>query len=225
MTNAFDMPGKSDCRASGMFLAIARLNHSCVPNAQQTYVLHRVDDNTEHGALGYEVLYATRDIAEGEELFDCYIELRQPTADRRKDLMEHYRFLCTCPACGPAEDTAMSVEALRVRKEDDSRRKRALKLEEDILQYVEMGEIEAAVDLGDELIKLLEHERSRGWGERYIASACVTNSTLLSEQGKWRRALEYVRKAHRWNVRLQGENSPDSWDTLDKMQQIEKMLR
>ena len=40
MTNAFDMPGETETetKASGMFLAIARLNHSCTPNAQQTYI-------------------------------------------------------------------------------------------------------------------------------------------------------------------------------------------
>jgi hypothetical protein len=220
MTNAFDMPYNGDEHSSGMYLAIARLNHSCVPNAQQTHIPHRARDGDDFGTVGYEVLYATRDVKVGEELCDCYIELRQTTEQRRKELYEYYRFVCTCPACGPAEDNQMSAAALQLRKEDDSRRKRALKLESDILEYVQMGEVEAAVDLGDELVRLLEHEKSRGWGERYIAEACMTTSTLLYEQGKVRKAFTYASKAHAWNVKLQGEQSVDSMDTAGKLSRL-----
>eukprot|EP01036_Dinobryon_divergens_P052499 gene52499-70199_t len=37
MTNSFDMTDSPNGIESGMYCAIARLNHSCVPNAQQTH--------------------------------------------------------------------------------------------------------------------------------------------------------------------------------------------
>ena len=143
------------------------------------------------------------------------------TIERRKELQQYYRFICTCAACGPVDDAAMTPEQLKLRKEDDLRRKRALKLDSDILQYVEMGELEAAIDLGEELTKLLEHEKSRGWGERYIAEACMTTSTLLSEMGKRKGALSYAIRAHEWNVRLQGEFSPESRASAERLRELQ----
>ena len=58
--------------------AIARLNHSCCPNAQQTHIPE----------TGEEVLYASRDIEVGEEINDCYIELRKKRSERRRELKE-----------------------------------------------------------------------------------------------------------------------------------------
>ena len=35
----------------------------------------------------------------GEEICDCYIDLRQKKSDRQKELFENFRFLCSCTAC------------------------------------------------------------------------------------------------------------------------------
>ena len=232
MTNSFDMPlydcpdGEEPERMSGMFLAIGRLNHSCLPNAQQTYIPKDNDPSPPgktNESVGYEVLHAVRAIQAGEELCDCYIELRQATELRRKELLKHYRFLCTCPACGPC-DEEISPEQLQARKENDSRRTRALKLEQDMVSFAEMGEVEMASDLGVELVKLLEHERSVGWGERYIAEACVNTSTLYLEQAQPRKALEFLEKAHRWNIRLQGDKSADSIATAKKLCEVKSSM-
>eukprot|EP01032_Pedospumella_encystans_P012452 gene12452-14406_t len=232
MTNSFDMPDYADAdaeetqHASGMFLAIGRLNHSCLPNAQQTYIPKENDPSPPGRAnesTGYEVLYATREIKEGEELSDCYIELRQSTELRRKELLKHYRFLCTCHACGPPDDV-ISPEQIKERKENDARRIRALKLEQDMTTFAEMGEIEMATDLGVELVKLLEHPKSTGWGERYIAEACVNTCTLYQEQNQLRVALQYLEKAHTWNVKLQGEKSADSVATAKKIADLKASM-
>jgi hypothetical protein len=52
--------------------------------------------------LRKQVLYATRFILRGEELCDCYIELRQSTAERQEDLSQWYRFTCSCLSCRSA---------------------------------------------------------------------------------------------------------------------------
>ena len=46
-----------------------------------------------------EVLYAVRDIRKGEEINDCYIDLRQPKIKRQAELREYYRFDCLCAGC------------------------------------------------------------------------------------------------------------------------------
>jgi hypothetical protein len=103
MTNCFDMTGSAHGDSCAMYCAFARLNHSCTPNTQQSHIPQ----------TGEEVLYASRDILCGEELNDCYIDLRQRTVDRRATLQEIYRFYCECPACVACES------------EDDARRERA----------------------------------------------------------------------------------------------------
>jgi hypothetical protein len=35
----------------------------------------------------------------GEEICDCYIDLRQNRENRQKELLENFKFLCDCPAC------------------------------------------------------------------------------------------------------------------------------
>jgi hypothetical protein len=89
MTNSFDMTDSIYGQACAMYLALGRLNHSCTPNVQQTHI----PDTTE------EVVYAARDIRVGEELNDCYIELRQTRAQRKALLSEFYRFQCDCAGC------------------------------------------------------------------------------------------------------------------------------
>jgi hypothetical protein len=293
MTNAFDMPNyqeseeDDDQKTSGMFLAIARLNHSCLPNAQQTYIpfdllpkelqrsgLKYSTGNSEEelcSPVGCEVLYATRDIAAGEELCDCYIELRQTTEERRQELLQLYRFHCTCPACGQSDDeegaavqdtaqasegglmymksstdearalnqetfTPVAVAAAcsstgagihlspKQRREGDAARRRAAKLEQDIFSFVEMGETEMAVDVGLELIKLLQSPSGFGWGERYIAEACATTSSLCLELGRKKQGMEWLKKAHEWNIRLQGESSFDSRSTASKIEDLMKSV-
>ena len=89
MTNCFDMTDSIYGESCAMYLALARLNHSCCPNVQQTHY----PDTTE------EYLFAVRDINIGDEINDCYIELRQSKAERRASLLEFYRFECFCPGC------------------------------------------------------------------------------------------------------------------------------
>jgi hypothetical protein len=59
--------------------------------------------------LNCQVLYATRPIKRGEELCDCYIELRQNTAERQRELNAYYRFTCSCSACTCIEGNTAGV--------------------------------------------------------------------------------------------------------------------
>jgi hypothetical protein len=69
---------------------ICMLNHSCGPNCAVR--------QGEHGVIEVVVL---RDVAAGEELFISYVDLdRFPeTKERRRHLLEQYRFLCHCNIC------------------------------------------------------------------------------------------------------------------------------
>jgi len=72
----------------GLFPKIARINHSCRPNAAYYW----------SEKLQKRIIYATRVIQEGEEVFVSFISLLASREERQKRLAR-YGFVCTCPAC------------------------------------------------------------------------------------------------------------------------------
>lgn len=82
----------------GIFPKIARINHSCRPNA----------GNAWSDSRNARVIYAYRDIEEGEEITVSYIPLIKSKKERNQRL-EQYGFECTCEAC--ALDAEKSKES------------------------------------------------------------------------------------------------------------------
>jgi hypothetical protein len=72
----------------GLFPKIARINHSCRPNASYYW----------SDTLNKRIVYATRKISEGEEIFVSYIPLLL-TQEQRQRHLDRYGFKCTCVAC------------------------------------------------------------------------------------------------------------------------------
>ncbi|KAF1963127.1 SET domain-containing protein [Byssothecium circinans] len=93
--------------AIGLFPKIARINHSCRPNAAYYW----------SEKLGQRIIYASREIAEGEEISDSYISLLAGREERRKKL-ERYGFTCTCAACS---QTALGLAESDARRRDIGR--------------------------------------------------------------------------------------------------------
>jgi hypothetical protein len=86
----------SSYHGSALYPTIACANHSCVPNA-----------SVEHeGPDAAATLLATRDIAEGEQIYISYINEDQSKAARREELRDH-AFVCQCERCAqePSDDS------------------------------------------------------------------------------------------------------------------------
>lgn len=89
-----------------IFPSIARINHSCVPNAQGHF----------HEGLERLNIHATRDILDGEEVMINYLKetgvaLRRQRQDK---LLEGYGFDCDCPACDVDSASGQVGERQRV---------------------------------------------------------------------------------------------------------------
>lgn len=136
LTNSFDMTDSPTGPSCGMYLAIARLNHSCCPNAQQTHIPESQE----------EVLYACRDIQIGEEINDCYIELRKGKQARNRELLELFRFECSCISCSFDDISSNS---------DDNCREKAMVLEDTMLELTNNGDPWGALNISKQLIDLL----------------------------------------------------------------------
>jgi hypothetical protein len=88
-SNSFGLGSKSPFYQA-LFPQIARINHSCVANAQGNF----------HEGLGHFNIHATRDIAVDEELTLNYLEEHGAAREaRQKQLLDGYGFTCDCPAC------------------------------------------------------------------------------------------------------------------------------
>ena len=89
-TNALDF-GTSGCTniwAYSLFPTVARINHSCTPNAHAHY----------NPASGQEIVCAIRDIPAGREIEISYFDLTMACEDRQ-NRARSWGFVCTCPAC------------------------------------------------------------------------------------------------------------------------------
>lgn len=92
--NNFALSGPSGKRA--VFLTVARLNHSCIPNSQ---------GNLNTALPGSQfTIHALREIAEGEEITISYLhdELGIRSV-RQKVLKDGYGFECACEICRTSE--------------------------------------------------------------------------------------------------------------------------
>ncbi|KAK3647255.1 hypothetical protein LTR56_008086 [Elasticomyces elasticus] len=95
----------------GIFPTVARINHSCLPNAQHAY-------NPKIGRMQVHVL---RLIASGDEITLSYTT-GGPSDTRQKMLREYFGFSCTCELCSlPSPKLAESDNRLRRAQELDTR--------------------------------------------------------------------------------------------------------
>ncbi|KIH88920.1 hypothetical protein SPBR_07524 [Sporothrix brasiliensis 5110] len=103
----------------GMFPRMARLNHSCRPNVANLWVPEYYcgggnGDGDGDTARGHHVVWATRDIAPGEELLISYVSLLQDTEARQRSLIQ-FGFRCDCCVCSMAQDGNTSPDDQRVK--------------------------------------------------------------------------------------------------------------
>ncbi|KAF7289599.1 SET domain-containing protein [Mycena chlorophos] len=80
--------------AFGLFETVCRFNHTCYsplgrPNALYTWVEERKE----------EIVHATEDIAETEEITVAYIQAKTHTEDPQALLVQHWGFQCQCAGC------------------------------------------------------------------------------------------------------------------------------
>lgn len=86
----------------------SRFNSSCKPNVMYSWV----------ESLGQQQVRAIRDIDAGEELCVCYIDPRNTTAIRQRELAK-FNFTCTCETCTSA-DPGSDANRARIQKLDDA---------------------------------------------------------------------------------------------------------
>lgn len=86
-TNSYMLGKKS--QFCGLFYKMARMNHSCLPNASHHWV----------ESENLQKVFALKDISLGEEICTSYINLYEDTLGRKRILKKSFYFDCTCELC------------------------------------------------------------------------------------------------------------------------------
>ncbi|CAH0404975.1 unnamed protein product [Chilo suppressalis] len=86
----------------GLYLISGLMNHSCLPNTRNVFCKN-------HNMA----VYATRDIAEGEEILTCYTGLLWCTPARRCQLQKTKHFWCKCERCCDRTEKGTKLAAFK----------------------------------------------------------------------------------------------------------------
>lgn len=163
--NNFSLTGTNGRRA--VFPQVARLNHSCVPNAQGNL-------NTDLPGSQFTI-HALRAIADGEEITISYLhdELAVRSARQRR-LQEGYGFECACEIC--------SIKDSQERHEQSHQRR--LKMQEMLAAF--SGQQTAPDDISREFLltkAVIDTYEQEGLAGRELASLYFAAAGLATELG------------------------------------------
>ncbi|KAK8080037.1 hypothetical protein PG997_007855 [Apiospora hydei] len=184
-TNVHPMGGGGATEA-GLFLAACRINHACVPNAQNKW---RKD-------LGRMTVHAARDIAAGEEITLTYL----PTI-----LKEHFGFVCACATC--------SLPAGEKRDASDKRRKDINELDEKLGDGKRIVKhAEAMLHDAWRKLRLLQEE---GITDAWVSRAYHDAFQIAIANGDQARAKVFAERDYEATVACEGKDSPEAAQTMD----------
>ncbi|KAK1513093.1 TPR domain-containing protein [Colletotrichum costaricense] len=184
-------------QTQALFPQVARLNHSCVPNAQGNF-------NKDLNAF---TIHATRNIEPEEEITISYLDehlgLRQ---SRQTALHDGYGFTCGCSACSPTT----SSEAGEVRRAEIQRK-------------LELFAEAASEDPEDEFMMMLalldahEAEAIRG---REVSTMYIATARKAFDLGKREEGRELALKGLQLEKEAVGDDSPFYAATLEAVQAL-----
>lgn len=190
-----------------LYETLSRANHSCSPNTQYTF----------HWDIFSGQFHALRDIEAGEEISIQYWALLVDWETRQKDLVDHFRFQCTCAPC------SFTGEA---REQSNRRRDYLCGLSDPPLEYgftaVDLEELSQALNgktepsvAGDGVTReeMLEKIRQGiAYAEEeelfaHIPRMQLWSAALLMQLGKNDEAKEWARKGRDGIARVEGHDS------------------
>jgi hypothetical protein len=186
-TNA--LPLGAGAAHGGLFLHVARINHACNNNAQNTW-------NSETNQLA---IYACRDIKTGEEICISYLDGSENRASRQRFLKARFRFSCACMLCSLPEPQC---------EQSDKRLNEITRLD---------GIVGDGINIVTTPLACLHHVRTmlRLMEEAFITDARVPRAYYDALQisiahGDQARAKIFAERAYRERSLLEGDDSPEA---------------
>lgn len=184
-----------------MFREVSRINHACVPNAQGNF-------NT---TLGCFTIHAVRPIEQDEEVTLSYLAEQGSVRNTRQGhLMNHYGFLCDCPACDSESLQGRDVE---------SRRQKLRTMLQVFAEGAEGERPSEETNLGVTRC-MIETYEAAGTAGREVATMYLSAAELAAKLGKKDEALLYAEKGLRMERHCVGADSPMFGGSLARVQAV-----
>lgn len=193
----FAVPSESgqDEIACGLYLEAATVNHSCAPNAVQTF----------HGRQ--LSLRCIRPILPGEEVMIGVTDLRLPGPERRQALSANFFFECRCERCHSQDAPSMDALLEGYACPDAScaglcaKRESHIELEDESIRGDAKTEADACLMATGSTLSCDRCGALRPAGEAATGSAVIRNlleqgKSCASQHGDYARARGYLEKAH-----------------------------
>ena len=168
------------------FPTLSRANHSCSPSANYHFLLETFSGQ----------IFATRDIAKGEEITVPYCDLLAPAKERQEYVRSAWNFTCTCETC--------SLPLARRADSDERRRKLS-----SLMQHIQRPTVIAT--LWSMAVGSLSEE-AVGWAEEedlmvVKAHVLLYTSSMLGRRLNAGAMIQSLQKAREAFVVVEGERS------------------
>ncbi|EXF74301.1 TPR domain-containing protein [Colletotrichum fioriniae PJ7] len=184
-------------QTQALFPQVARLNHSCVPNAQGNF-------NKDLNAF---TIHATRNIEPEEEITISYLDehlgLRQ---SRQTALHDGYGFACGCSACS----STTSSEAGEVRRAEIQRK----------LELFAETASENPEDEFKMMLALLDAHEAEAIRGREVSTMYIATARKAFDLGKREEGCELALKGLQLEKEAVGDDSPFYAATLEAVQAL-----
>ncbi|CAH0019797.1 unnamed protein product [Clonostachys rhizophaga] len=187
-TNA--LPCGSGSEIGAVYPTICRINHSCLPNSQ----------NTWNSDTKIETIFAIRPIYCGEEITISY-DKGGPSAVRQASLKQSFGFQCSCVVCSQPPDML---------RESDARRSRIQQLDSQIGDPFQMLKSpEKSLKDCHSLLQLLKAEY-RGYPGALAARLYYDASQISIAHGDKARASIFAEKSYEARLMCEGGETPEA---------------
>lgn len=184
-TNA--LPLGSNATTGGIFLDSSRINHSCNPNAQNTW-----NEN-----LQKLTIHANRNIEKGDEITIYYLTERRNRDDRLHALQTNFRFTCSCSLCSLPLDQ---------RKTSDERWNEIQRLDDSIGNGI--GIVSSPLQTLHDVHKLLSLVDDEGFTDASVSRAYYDAFQIAITHGDIARARIFAERAASTRAIFEGNDSP-----------------
>lgn len=212
--NAFnvDLGDGRGSRYRALFPNVARINHSCSPNAHVCFY-------PEGKLSGRMVVHALRPLAMGEEIQISYFSILLASTQRQAKAQK-WGFTCRCPGCDASSDDFQGSESQRRMCSDFSSRQAAV-MQRNLTTMKELNEVinmgQAAVQRAKETSELLPT-----LPDLYDGLGMLQAKVLLVQKRETERSrvLSLLEQALIWEANITGESSPSTSKRLLKLGQF-----
>lgn len=215
-TNAFNVDLR-DGQGSGhraLFPTIARINHSCAPNAHVCFYPPSTDQ-----ARGRMAVRALKELSSGEEILISYFSILLPRAERQAKARK-WGFDCKCEVCGESLAGHEAGEKQRQKlREFNAQVNRLMDSDRASLKY-----IDSIVAKGGALLAQIEHkpELHPALPDLHDGLAMLSAKALVVQKMDSQReqVLSFLEQSAVWEAQITGADSPATERRLLKLRQF-----